>query len=182
MQPDYTRIGPYLFVALAVFAVYRRLRRSFGRQPLSPVRMRIRIGMLALIGSLVLPTSLRSAAFMSATVLGLMAGIGLGVWGFARTRYQRIDGRLFYIPHTYTGILVSVLFIGRLVYRMVSLSVTDSRARPGSALMIASPVTLGLLFVVVGYYGFYYGRVLWKVKRIAPEDLEVEATSPASSI
>jgi hypothetical protein len=191
MEPDYTRIWPYLFATLAVFAVYRRLRRSFGRQPLHPVRMRVRMGLLAIIGCLVLPTTLRSAAFMSSAVLGLAAGVGLAIFGAARTRYQRVDDRLFYIPHTYTGVLVSLLFVGRLVYRMVTLSSGIPGAgmagggdmgRNGFDPMIGSPVTLGFLFVLVGYYVFYYGRVLWKVKHIAPEDLEVEATSSASSI
>jgi hypothetical protein len=42
-----------------------------------------------------------------------------------------------------------------------------------------SAFTVGLLFVVVGYYVCYYGMLLWKSKRISPEDLEVNPTPAA---
>jgi hypothetical protein len=39
--------------------------------------------------------------------------------------------------------------------------------------MVRSPLTLGLLFVLIGYYVCYYSLVLWKSKQIKPEDIEV---------
>jgi len=191
MQPDYTRIWPYVFAALVLFVIYRRLRRSFGRQPWSPVRMWIRLGLLAIVGVSLAPTLLRSPGFFLAGICGLAAGVGLGAWGAAHTRYQRTAERLYYIPHTYTGILVTLLFLGRLIYRMVMLS--SATPPPGdppafgtpdaylnTSAMMTSPLTIGLLYVLVGYYVYYYGRLLWKVKHIAPEDIEVETTSSAT--
>ncbi len=49
MPADFSQIGPYLFAALVVLIVYRRLRRSFGRQPLRPRRMTLRMILLALL-------------------------------------------------------------------------------------------------------------------------------------
>jgi hypothetical protein len=191
MQPDYTRIWPYVFAALVLFVIYRRLRRSFGRQPWSPVRMWIRLGLLAIVGLSLAPAMLRSPGFFLAGICGLAAGVGLGAWGAAHTRYQRTAERLYYIPHTYTGILVTLLFLGRLIYRMVMLS--SATPTPGdptpfgspdaylnTSAMMTSPLTIGLLYVLVGYYVYYYGRLLWKVKHIAPEDIEVETTSSAT--
>jgi len=191
MQPDYTRIWPYVFAALVLFVIYRRLRRSFGRQPWSPVRMWIRLGLLAIVGLSLAPTMLRSPGFFLAGICGLAAGVGLGAWGAAHTRYQRTAERLYYIPHTYTGILVTLLFLGRLIYRMAMLS--SATPPPGdptafgspdaylnTSAMMTSPLTIGLLYVLVGYYVYYYGRLLWKVKHIAPEDIEVETTSSAT--
>jgi hypothetical protein len=75
---------------------------------------------------------------------------------------------------------VSGLFVGRLAYRMVELAATGRGDAPDGG-MIRTPFTGGLLFVVIGYYVFYYSAVLWKAKSISPEDLEVDATSmPAS--
>jgi len=197
MQVDYTRIWPYVFAALLLFAVYRRLRRSFGRQLVSPLRMRLRLGLLLVVGCAVLPVTLASPVFMLAGIAGLIAGVGVGAWGAAKTRYQRSAGRLYYIPHTLTGILVSMLFLGRIIYRMTMLSsagmpvgaansfdpapLGDSSGHFNASSMVTSPLTLGLLYVLVGYYVFYYGRILWKVKHIAPEDVEVEPTSSANS-
>jgi hypothetical protein len=190
MQFDHAQILPYVIALLAVEVVYRRLRRSFGRQRLQPLRMRIRIGMLILLGATLLPAAVRSPPFLAADLAGLLVGIALGAWGSGRTRYERHDGRLYYVPHTYSGIAVSLLLIGRLAYRM-SFVYSAQRAvgaNPGDALqtfaspaMFRSPFTAALLFVVIGYYGCYYGRVLWKSTRIGPEDLEVSSTPIAVS-
>jgi hypothetical protein len=185
MPPDYSRIYPYLIAVIAVFLVYRRLRRSFGRQRISSTRMGLRIGILVLLGVSMLPAALRSGQFMMAEVIGIVAGAALGLWGAQRTRYQMHEERLHYVPHTYTGIAVSLLFVGRLVYRFVAVSsmnrVMESNDAPmqdfGASTMVRSPFTVGLLFVVVGYYVCYYSLVLWKSHRISPEDLEVDSTS-----
>ena len=121
MQPDFSQIGPFLIAALVVFAVYRRLRRSFGRQPLRPRRMTIRIVLLAVIGCALMPAALRSAQFLAAELVGVALGIALGLWGAERTRFLRSGERLYYIPHTYTGMVVSALFLGRLLYRFLML-------------------------------------------------------------
>jgi len=46
--------------------------------------------------------------------------------------------------------------------------------------MVRSPLTVALIFVVVGYYVCYYAMVLWKSKRISPEDLEAVTTPTAA--
>jgi hypothetical protein len=111
----------------------------------------------------------------------------MGVWGARRTRYRTYDGELHYVPHTYTGVVVSLLFIGRLVYRIAELysmrpvtgamSHTEGFAPPA---MVRTPATVGLLFLLIGYYVCYYSMVLWKSKRISPEELEVATTSAAA--
>jgi hypothetical protein len=37
------------------------------------------------------------------------------------------------------------------------------------------------LFVVVGYYVCYFSMVLWKSKRISPDDFDAAPTSTAAS-
>src|ERR1700728_2044430 len=119
MHSDFSQIGPFLFAALIVFAVYRRLRRSFGRQPLRPKRMTVRMVLLTVLVCLLLPAALRSAQFLAAELAGAALGIGLGVWGARRTRFLTHGGQRCYVPHTYTGIAVSLLFLGRLAFRLV---------------------------------------------------------------
>jgi hypothetical protein len=191
MQPDFSQIGPFLFATLVVFLIYRRLRRTFGRQLMRPTRMRVRIVLLAVIGCTLLPFALRSAQFLAAEITGAALGIGLGLWGAYRTRFQMYQGRLHYLPHTYTGIAVSLLFLGRLVYRIVqyyslahaphataAVSADSSQAlAPGS--MVQSPLTVGIFFVLIGYYLCYYGWVLWKSKHLTPEDTEAASAAPA---
>jgi hypothetical protein len=188
MPPDFSQIGPFLFAAMVIFAVYRRLRRSFGRQALRPGRMRLRIALLAVVSCALLPMALHSIQFSMAELLGATLGIGLGSWGAKRTRFLMHDGRLHYVPHTYTGIAVSLLFVGRLVFRVVQVYAggqaphVANAAGPSQAFapsMIRSPFTVGVFFVLAGYYLCYYGWVLWKSKHLETADVE---TSPAAAI
>jgi len=195
MPPDFSQIFPFLFAALIVFAVYRRLRRSFGRQLLRPGRMVLRIVLITLVGSALLPMALLSAQYLWAEIAGAALGIGLGLWGAERTRFVTHGGQLHYVPHTYTGIAVSLLFLGRLAFRAVQgyAGVQASHAVGGAnvanapdpslafapASMVRSPLTVGIFFVLAGYYLWYYGWVLWKSKHLKPED--IEAASPAAA-
>jgi hypothetical protein len=195
MQPDFSQLGPYLIAALVVFAVYRRLRRSFGRQPLRPRRMMIRIVLLALIGCALMPAAFRSTQFLAAELAGAALGIALGLWGAERTRFLMSGEQLHYVPHTYTGIAVSLLFLGRLAFRLVQVysgshpsHVAYANAVPGAdpaqalttGSMVQSPLTVGLLYVLIGYYLCYYGLVLWKSKHLKAEDIETNSASAAT--
>jgi len=158
---------------------------------LHPARMKIRIVLFAVIGCALLPTDLRSAAFLGADIAGLVAGAALAVWGAERTRFLMFDGRLHYVPHTYTGVAVTLLFFGRIVYRVIQIyggaPGLTAAGGPGAggamdgfsgASMVRSPLTVGLLYVVIGYYVCYYGLVLRKSTQLKPEDIE---TAPAAA-
>ena len=197
MPSDFSQIGPFLFAALIVFAVYRRLRRSFGRQLLRPGRMTFRLVLLAVVGCALLPMALRSAQYLWAELAGAALGISLGIWGAERTRFVMYDRQLHYVPHTYTGIAVSLLFLGRLAFRLVQVyagvqvphaadasgAYVADTASPSLAFapasMVRSPLTVGIFFVLAGYYLWYYGSVLWKSKHLKAED--IEAASPAAA-
>jgi hypothetical protein len=188
MQPDFSQIGPFLFAILVVFAVYRRLRRSFGRQLLRPTRLTIRVVLFTVIVCALMPLASRSQQYLGAEIVGAALGIGMGIWGAQRTRFLMLGERLHYVPHTYTGIAVSLLFVGRLVYRIVQVYSAahaghaaypaDPSAGMGPASMVRSPLTVGIFFVLAGYYLYFYGWVLWKSKHLKAED--VEAASAAA--
>jgi len=191
MHSDFSQIGPFLFAALIVFAVYRRLRRSFGRQPLRPARMTVRMVLLTLLVCLLLPAALRSAQFLAAELAGAALGIGLGVWGARRTRFLTHGGQRYYVPHTYTGIAISLLFLGRLVYRVVQVYgsthashaanavAANAQASAAPAAMLQSPLTVGIFFLLAGYYLYYYGWLLWKSKHVEAADTEPDSVAPA---
>lgn len=188
MSVDHSRILPYAIAAFAILMVYRRLRRNFGRQALQPMRLKVRIGILVVLACLLTAPALRSIEFLAAVIAGLAAGIGLGLYGAQRTRFQRSAAQLYFVPHTVTGIAVSLLLVGRVAYRLVTFYVTnaghgattDATEAFSSPAMMRSPLTLGLLFVVLGYYVCYYSVVLWKSKRISPEDLEAVSAPTAA--
>jgi hypothetical protein len=191
MQPDFSQIvagaAPFLIAAVVVFAVYRRFRRTFGRQLLRPARMISRIVLLAVVVCALLPMAAHSVEFLAAQLAGAALGIALGMWGAERTRFQMHDGQMHYLPHTYTGIAISLLFLGRLAFRVVqaytgpnashvayahAANAADRSQAFAPESMMRSPLTVGIIFVLAGYYVCYYTRVLWKSKHLKAADVE----------
>ena len=192
MKTDFSQIWPFLIATLAVFMIYRRFRRNFGQQLLRPVRIQVRIVLLLIIGCLLLPSAVRSMALLSALLAGVAAGVALGLWGAARTRFLTIEHQRYYVPHTYTGVAVSLLFLGRLIYRLLQAygaTHAAGAADPGPgaqafapAGMLQSPLTFGLFFVLMGYYVCYYSVVLWKSKRVSAEAISSGPTLPPGEL
>jgi uncharacterized membrane protein YphA (DoxX/SURF4 family) len=165
--------------------VYRRLRRSFGRQPLRPRRMVLRMVLLGVIAVLLAPMALRSGAFATAAACGLAAGVLVAMFGASRTRFENIGAQRYYVPHTYTGIAVSLLFVGRVAYRVLQAygmahSAIGPGMTPGPAGYVSSPLTLGLFYVLAGYYIYYLGFILWKSKHLKPGEAQEVASPPGT--
>jgi hypothetical protein len=185
MTPDHPQIWPWIFAVLIPLMIYRRLRRSFGRQLLRPTRMTVRMIILGVLGASLVPVMIRDLNFALAGILGVGLGIGLALWGASRTRFLTQEGQLYYVPHTYAGIVVSLLVIGRLAYRLSQVYSTRGFAHAdppgaGSAQLVQSPLTVGILCVLIGYYVCYYGWLLWKPKHVTPADAEPVAAASAA--
>jgi len=170
-------ITPILIVALVALAMYRRVRRTIGRQRVSPARMQWRIGMLGLVGALFLLMSLRDMNLFGAMIAGLAGGAALAWFGLRHTKFETTPEGNFYTPHTYIGLVVSALLLGRIAYRFLAVypamhAAAQTDANPFAAYQ-RSPLTLAILGVLVGYYVAYYIGVLSKSRSLA--------TTPATS-
>jgi hypothetical protein len=175
MPPDYSRILPWVFALLIPLALYRRFRRTFGRQPLVPARLIVRIAIFLFIAVLL---TVGARNFVLQELGGVGLGAALALWGASRTRFETTNGRRYYIPHTYTGIAVTLLFVGRLIYRIAQSSgalaaAGDTAPTAGPQAAMQSPLTMGIFFVLIGYYVCYYSWVLWKSRHVTAADLEV---------
>jgi hypothetical protein len=118
--------------------------------------------------------------------LSAAAGVALALWSARRTRYVKHNAAIHYIPHTVAGIAISLLVIGRIAYRSMQAYSTGYVGDPAGSSAAAArlapmqnPATVGLLFVLIGYYVCYYSRVLWKSRHIEAQDLEAAADGPA---
>jgi hypothetical protein len=174
--------GAVAITVLLLFAIYRRFRRFIGRQPLNPRRMVARMVILSIIGALLLPAALHSATVALDISAGLVLGVALGVWGAKHTRFEWHEGKLHYVPHTYAGLVVFALFLGRLLYRLLFVWQSGGFA-PGAGAPSGSPfgnlsqnpLTLSVFFVLIGYYVCYYGFVLREFKEGKHGDRPPEA-------
>jgi hypothetical protein len=164
-------ITPILMVAVVAWAIYRRVRRTIGRQPLQPKRMQVRMAILALAGVLTLAFSLRSFELAGSLAVGGVAGALLGYFGVRHTKFETTPQGQFYTPHLYIGLFVTVLFLGRLAYRFILLYPTMQAATKVSESPFAgyqkSPLTLAIFGIVIGYYVTYYAGVIRESRRLA---------------
>lgn len=159
-------LTPMLVAAFVAWAIYRRVRRNIGRQRVSPTRMRSRMILLGVVGAMVLLTSARNVELFGAMAAGLAGGVALAWLGLKHTQFETTPQGNFYTPHTYIGLFVSALLLGRIAYRFMIVypamqAAQQVNANPFDAYQ-KSPLTLAIFGVVVGYYIAYYGGVLVK--------------------
>lgn len=188
MQFDLNHIieGIVIF-GLMLFFIYRRFRRLFGRQKLNRGYLIFRVILLCIVGALLLLPTIFSKELALATLVGLAIGIGLAIWAAKHTRFDQQDDTLYYIPHTYAGMVVSALFLGRIVYKIVAVSksklgIATMDATPsisdfgGFSGLYHNPVTRLVFFILIGYYVYYYLYVLRESQHLKPEDWEKPAS------
>lgn len=165
---DPRQVTPYLIVALVVWSVYRRMRRSFGRQRVRDRLMWLRVGILTLAAAFIAVAIAHDVDVLGILLAGIACGAVLGYVGLRHTKFEVTPEGRFYTPHTYIGLVVTALFLGRLLYRF--LGVYNGLAPPAAsgqnlaAIYQHSPFTVAVIGAVVGYYVFYYLGVLQRTR------------------
>lgn len=114
--------SPYLFYVLIIgvfaWSFYRRVRRNIGRQPLHPRRAIKSIVILSLVSVLMIGTSRSHTNLLLGLGGGLLLGALLGFVGLRLTRFETTDEGHFYTPSTHIGVALSLLLVGRMIYRL----------------------------------------------------------------
>ncbi len=84
---DPRQITPYLIVVLVVWGVYRRMRRSFGRQRVRDGFMWLRIGLLSLAAVLIGAQIARDVDLLSILLASVACGAALALVGLKHTKF-----------------------------------------------------------------------------------------------
>jgi ABC-type arginine transport system permease subunit len=156
-----TQIVLLVLIPLVLWRVYARIRRMVGRQQSRPWRHWVAAIFFPLVLALLAAAALRDALAIASLVAGIVAGIGLATWGLRLTRFERTPEGVFYTPSAHIGIAVTLLFVARVLYRMVE--VFGGMARPGAQDFARSPLTLAVFGVLAAYYAAYASGVLrWR--------------------
>jgi hypothetical protein len=165
------RVTPYLIAALVVWGVYRRMRRSFGRQRVRDGWMWFRVAFLTLVAALIAVAIGRNLDVLGALLAGVACGAALGYVGLRYTKFEVTPQGRFYTPHAYIGLVVAALFVGRLLYKFLGVyNGVDPAAAAGQNLAATyqhSPFLLAVFGVLVGYYVLYYLGVLQRTRLAA---------------
>ncbi|MEI9866158.1 MAG: hypothetical protein WDN00_16710 [Limisphaerales bacterium] len=139
---------------MIAWGIYRRVRRNIGRQKLQPRRIIFSIVIFSLVSVLFIGMSLQQMHLMLGIVSGLALGVGLGFIGLRLTKFETNDEGHFYTPNTHIGVALSLLFVGRLLYRFwVLRDVTVSSGHPPP---FQSPLTFFIFGLIAGYYIVYF--------------------------
>jgi hypothetical protein len=149
---------PIFLAGLFAWSIYRRVRRNIGRQPLRPSRAIRSIVILSLVSVLIAVTSSQNTNLLLGFGGGLLLGALLGFVGLKLTRFETTEEGHFYIPNTHIGVALSVLFVGRIIYKHIPSG--NATAAPNPALPFQSPLTLFILGLTVGYYLVYQTGIL----------------------
>lgn len=170
--PILPALMPYLATAGIGLIYYRRIRRSFGRQPWQPKRTMFRLAIL----SLAVVGLGFAAVFLPHTgwgiAAGMAAGAALGWLALRHTHVEAVGGKRYYTPNPWIGGALSVLLIGRLAWRW------NQGAFAGGAMQAsqqASPLTLAVAAALVSYFVANNIGLMLRMRELGKETLTVPA-------
>jgi hypothetical protein len=166
--PVPTTIVFLILVPLLAWRVYARVRRMAGRQKLSRSRAWSTLTIFPAVIALLAFAAHAHVEALVGLAAGLAGGSVLGLYGLRLTRFEATPEGLFYTPSAHLGIALSLLLVGRMLYRLVEIYRSD----PMATNLALSPLTLLVVGLLAGYYMAYaIGLVRWR-------DPTVSASSP----
>jgi AcrR family transcriptional regulator len=149
---------------LIAWRIYARVRRMVGRQRVSRVRLWITLILFPLLLGLLSMSAYAHWERLGWLAGGLAAGAGLAVFGLKHTRFEPTREGLFYTPNAHLGIALSLLFVGRIGWRLAQLFI-HGMPQPGQPDdFTTSPLTLSIVGLLFGYYiGYAIGLMRWRL-------------------
>lgn len=163
-----------IMLPLLVWMVWRRVSRQFGRQPIQRKRMIARIVIFAVVGCLLSLAGFHSVRLLEGLVGGVLIGALIGTVGLRLTRFEvdPVKGDC-YVPNVWIGALLTVLLLGRLLWRLMQMQQVSAAAQAGGypASYTYSPLTMLVVGLLVGYYIVYFSGLLIHHRRFQQSQL-----------
>ena len=156
---------------MVAWRIYIRFRRMIGRQRLSRVRPWITLAIFSIVLVLLAYAARAHVERLEWMAAGFAAGGLLAAYGLRLTRFEPTPEGLFYTPNAYLGIALSLLFFGRLLYRMVEVYAITTAASPTPPSFGSSSLTLAVFGLIAGYVTYAAGLMLWRNRelRVQPQ-------------
>jgi hypothetical protein len=161
------QLAPALIVPFVAWRIYVRVRRNIGRQPWQPRKLMARAIIFGVISGLFALALLTNPPALTALVGGLALGLPLAAWGLQLTQFETTEAGKFYTPNIWIGLGLTLLLVGRLVYRLMVLFVDPPISGPVPPSLFQSPVTLVMFGITAGYYIAYYSGVVRRGRKLA---------------
>jgi hypothetical protein len=160
---------PLIFITLIGWRVYRRIRRTIGRQPLRKKRLISGIVIYGILSALFSLAGILYPKVLLGLGGGLLLGVPLALIALHFTKFEATPQGRFYKTHPYIGVSIVALLVVRIFYRMIVLIGKQTQAQPNPAAM-QSPLTFAIFGLLAGYYiAFYSGILVQSGKLQQPE-------------
>lgn len=140
---------PFVLAPLFLFAIYRRLRTHFGRQPWRPRYAMVRLLLMSVLLLLVLFAAFTRPQDSWMLAVGAAIGAALRVLSLRLMHIEMVGTQPTYIPNPWLGALLSVLLLGRIGWRYINRDLGAGAAAP-SALTLAFATTVLVFYLVQG--------------------------------
>lgn len=144
-----THLIMFAAAPLILWRVYKRVQRLTVRQKSRMWRHWFGVTFLPTFLLAMLVVLFAQPAALGALFGGAAAGAVLGVAAWRRMGFERIGSDYFYTPYAPIGMVVAMLLIARLLYRLFEMLTLGPQQMPAFG---SSPLTMGILGVVAGYY------------------------------
>jgi len=166
--------------ALVLWRVYKRVRRMVGRQKLSGWRPWLTVTLFPLLAAMLLALALLGPVPHPFNALALVAGaalgVALGLYGLRLTAFEATPAGLFYTPNAHLGIAISLLFIGRIGWRLIEVYAAAGPVAPPHTDFARSPLTLVIFGTLAGYYVSYAAGLIRWSRRVAVDSSSARAS------
>lgn len=148
------QLVPVILVPLLLWRLFRRIRRSVGRQNFRPIRMTVSIVLISLLlGTLGVFATQKGIGLLWPLLGGIVFGAGCASLGYKLTTFETTSAGRYYTPNAYLGVAISLILVARLVSRLSLLYVGP--AENYSPATILNPLSLAVLGLTFGYFWAY---------------------------
>jgi hypothetical protein len=168
-----TPVVAAVLAPLVLWRMYSRIKRLTTRQRSKVWRHRTTLVFFPLLILLLAALSLQTMPVaLVALGAGLPLGAVLGRFATNRTKFEQAGEEYYFTPHAPVGMLVALLFIGRMGYRAYEYYALGSLAHHE---FVTSPLTLFIFGILAGYYmTFAAGLLAWRKRTAAAAPATVQ--------
>jgi hypothetical protein len=158
-----TTVTLLALMPLLVWRMVVRVKRMVGRQRAGRIRPWIQLVVFPLVIALFCFLAREHLERLWWLAGGVAAGLGLAVYGLKKTVFEPTPTGLFYTPNAHLGIALSVLLVGRVLWRMGEMFLLDGAGGQQPDDFARSPLTLVIFGLLAGYYiGYAAGLIRWR--------------------
>ncbi|GGG83459.1 CcdC protein domain-containing protein [Paenibacillus radicis (ex Gao et al. 2016)] len=152
-------------VIIVFFLLYRRFKRTVGFQPYKPKKLKVRIGIFAVIGILLFSAGFAKPQLFAFDAIGLALGAVIVYFAIKHSRFEQREDTLYYRTHIAIEAFVVALFVGRIAYRFLITFTNGGNAAAQTSVndnaiqmqqFAGDPWTALVFYILITYYiGFY---------------------------